>query len=377
MSAMQEEQLSGPVLPAGRTRRSFPKEFKADAVALGLDEGRSIASVARSLEIGESKLGNWVCQARVDEGEREGLATTDRAELARLRRENAQLQMGAWSARRGDGLLGEGIGTPARYRWVLARRAEGFPTKLCCNVAGVSRQALCDWKAAHAAGPTDSERREAALVAETGRIHAASGGTYGSPREAAELRSRGHRMNPQARRPAHEGPPDRRDHAPAAQAHHHPRTQQGAAAGPAVQGVLCRRPGPGVVLGYHLRAHRRGLAVHGGGARRRQPPAAGLRHERPDQRAPGRRRARHGRRRTRRTHRGERLSFRPWQPATRRQAPQDRRRCPDRATARRLIFEWLARYNTRRRHTSLNCRTPDEHETRYRHTAGTASALST
>ena len=93
MSMMQETSRSGPVLPPGRVRRSFPKEFKADAVALVLDEGRSIASVARSLGIGESNLGNWVRQARVDRGEREGLTTTERAELARLRRENAQLRM--------------------------------------------------------------------------------------------------------------------------------------------------------------------------------------------------------------------------------------------------------------------------------------------
>ena len=93
MSTMQEQSRSGPVLPPGRSRRSFPKEFKADAVALVLEEGRTIASVARALGIGESSLGNWVRQARVDRGEREGLTTTERSELARPRRENAQLRM--------------------------------------------------------------------------------------------------------------------------------------------------------------------------------------------------------------------------------------------------------------------------------------------
>ena len=93
MSTMQETSRSGPVLPPGRTRRSFSGEFKADAVALVLDEGRSIASVARSLGIGATNLGNWVRQARIDRGEREGLTTTERAELAALRRENAQLRM--------------------------------------------------------------------------------------------------------------------------------------------------------------------------------------------------------------------------------------------------------------------------------------------
>ncbi|MYA82345.1 MAG: transposase [Acidimicrobiales bacterium] len=87
MSMVTKEQCVGPVLGPGRTRRSFPKEFKADAVALVLDEGRTIASVARSLGIGESNLGNWVRQARIDRGEREGLTTTERAELTRQRGE--------------------------------------------------------------------------------------------------------------------------------------------------------------------------------------------------------------------------------------------------------------------------------------------------
>ena len=93
MSTMQETSRSGPVLAPGRTRRSFSREFKADAVALVLDEGRSIASVARALGIGATNLGNWVRQARVDRGEREGLTTSERAELARLRREVTQLRM--------------------------------------------------------------------------------------------------------------------------------------------------------------------------------------------------------------------------------------------------------------------------------------------
>ena len=38
MSMMQEQQRTDPVFPPDRTRRLFPKEFKADAVALVLDE---------------------------------------------------------------------------------------------------------------------------------------------------------------------------------------------------------------------------------------------------------------------------------------------------------------------------------------------------
>ncbi len=82
-----------------------------------------------------------------------------------------------------------------RYRWVDARKAEGFPTTLCCRVARVSRQAFYGWQAARGAGPTDRERAEAALVEEIREIHAGSDGTYGSPRVTAELRDRGRRVN--------------------------------------------------------------------------------------------------------------------------------------------------------------------------------------
>jgi transposase-like protein len=76
-----------------RRRRSFSEEFKRDAVALVLEEDRSIADVARSLGIGETNLGNWVRQARVDRCEREGLTTSERAELVELRREVSRLRM--------------------------------------------------------------------------------------------------------------------------------------------------------------------------------------------------------------------------------------------------------------------------------------------
>jgi transposase-like protein len=76
-----------------RSRRSFTEEFKRDAVALVLDEGRRVIDVARSLGIGEGTLGNWVRQARVDRGERAGVSTTERSELVELRRENARLRM--------------------------------------------------------------------------------------------------------------------------------------------------------------------------------------------------------------------------------------------------------------------------------------------
>ena len=75
------------------SRRSFTKEFKADAVSMVLDEDRSIADVARSLGIGAQTLGSWVRQAWIDSGYKTGMSTSEKAELAQLRREVKNLRM--------------------------------------------------------------------------------------------------------------------------------------------------------------------------------------------------------------------------------------------------------------------------------------------
>ena len=85
MSVMEQEPV--------RSRRLFTDEFKRDAVGLVIDEGRKVIDVARSLGIGEGTLGNWVRQARIDRGERAGLTTPEKTEIAELRKENARLRM--------------------------------------------------------------------------------------------------------------------------------------------------------------------------------------------------------------------------------------------------------------------------------------------
>ena len=70
-----------------------PPEFRRDAVAMVLDESRSIADVARSIGVNPGTLGNWVNQERIERGERDGLTVDERSALAELRAENAQLRM--------------------------------------------------------------------------------------------------------------------------------------------------------------------------------------------------------------------------------------------------------------------------------------------
>jgi transposase len=77
-----------------RARRSFTEEFKAGAVRLVLDEGKSLSQVGRDLDVAQSVIGTWVKQARADRSAgKGGLTTEEHAELARLRRENRELRM--------------------------------------------------------------------------------------------------------------------------------------------------------------------------------------------------------------------------------------------------------------------------------------------
>jgi transposase len=72
----------------------FSAEFREQAVELVRATGKTIAEVARDLQINDTTLGNWV-KAERGEPDSSGLlplAAAERAELTRLRRENAKLK---------------------------------------------------------------------------------------------------------------------------------------------------------------------------------------------------------------------------------------------------------------------------------------------
>jgi transposase len=75
-----------------RGRRSFTVAYKAEVVALCRSPGSSVGKVARDLDLTETAVRRWVAQAEVDSGRRQGLTTTERAELAQLRQENRLLR---------------------------------------------------------------------------------------------------------------------------------------------------------------------------------------------------------------------------------------------------------------------------------------------
>ncbi len=90
-----------------KTRAPYPPEFRQQMVEL-VRAGRSPEELAREFEPSAQAIRNWVSQADRDEGRRsDGLTSSEREELRRLRRENRQLRQereilakaAAWFAR--------------------------------------------------------------------------------------------------------------------------------------------------------------------------------------------------------------------------------------------------------------------------------------
>jgi transposase len=76
-----------------RTRRSFTREFKAQAVKRLLDGGRGLSEVATELGLSTGQLSTWRSE-HLAAGSAEGLALrkAEEAETQRLKRENQRLE---------------------------------------------------------------------------------------------------------------------------------------------------------------------------------------------------------------------------------------------------------------------------------------------
>ncbi len=118
--------------PKGRRpRRQFDYEFKAQAVRLVLDEGKSVGAVARDLDLTETALREWVKRARADRiNGRTGLTTSEREELARLRKENRQLRLEREILKNAAAFLAnQPANRSARFPWGRAT----FPSRPCAR----------------------------------------------------------------------------------------------------------------------------------------------------------------------------------------------------------------------------------------------------
>ena len=72
-------------------RKRYSEELQSELVRLARS-GRNPKELAREYEPSEQTIRNWVKQAELDDGSRsDGLTTSEREELQRLRRDNERL----------------------------------------------------------------------------------------------------------------------------------------------------------------------------------------------------------------------------------------------------------------------------------------------
>ena len=73
--------------------KPHPPEFRRRAVELARAGNTPIGQLAKDLGISYSCLRHWVDQAEVDDGAKQGLSSSEKAELAQLRRRTRQLEL--------------------------------------------------------------------------------------------------------------------------------------------------------------------------------------------------------------------------------------------------------------------------------------------
>ena len=91
------------------TQRTYPLEFKLDAVALARENGAQMAQVARDLGLAKTTLLNWVRKAEKGDSPRPSLSQADMSELRELRRRNKRLKQEAEVMREAAGYLSREI----------------------------------------------------------------------------------------------------------------------------------------------------------------------------------------------------------------------------------------------------------------------------
>jgi len=74
-------------------RKRYSDSFKAEAVKLVTEQGRSIQQAARELGVSASGLRRWIVAHDVESGRKEGLTAAEKAEIRDLKRELQVVKM--------------------------------------------------------------------------------------------------------------------------------------------------------------------------------------------------------------------------------------------------------------------------------------------
>ncbi|WP_434099933.1 transposase [Streptomyces viridosporus] len=136
-----------------RPRRSFTPEFKAEIVELCRRGDRSVGQVAKDFDLTETAVRDWVRQAEVDAGERDGLTSSER--------ENWPNCGGRTAACGRTWRSSSGLSSPAARSICHAAAAHGCAASRRCTVPPKRRREVAmSWAWANRAAEGRPERRK-------------------------------------------------------------------------------------------------------------------------------------------------------------------------------------------------------------------------
>ncbi|MFI0242041.1 IS3 family transposase [Streptomyces sp. NPDC016845] len=192
----------------------YSSEFKADAVVLYLsDPGHTFEGIGTDLGISRETLRNWVRAERARREERGtsngntkdipvGEATKQqmeaeiaalRAELKQVRKEKEKLAVERDILRKATKFFRRRDELVNRCRFIEDHH-HAWGVQRLCQVLEVARSSFYKWRAGRAARAA-RERDDAVLAGRIRAVHADWDGTWGRPRITAELREAGIRVN--------------------------------------------------------------------------------------------------------------------------------------------------------------------------------------
>ncbi|MFG1925109.1 IS3 family transposase [Cryptosporangium sp. NPDC048952] len=159
------------------TPKPFPKEFRADVIAVARQGDRTIAEVARSFGVSESCLNRWLKIANREEAAAGASAkpsakpTTEsalEAENRELRRRTKQQEQENEILRRATAYFARDVPPKMMFPLVLDLAADGVPVAVTCRTLGFSKQAFYQWRSRPV---TDRDWADAHLINAAIDIH--------------------------------------------------------------------------------------------------------------------------------------------------------------------------------------------------------------
>nr|WP_282762334.1 IS3 family transposase [Alteromonas macleodii] len=181
-----------------KTRKSYSKEFKLDAVSLVTEQNYKIAEAARSLGISANMLGRWLKEQELEGAHAfrgNGKLTPEQEEIRRLREENKRLKMEKEIPKKGDGLLCQR--NQVKYGFITQHK-KTWPISLMCQVLGVSRHNY--YSAVRRNEQLEPDPQHDELIEWVQKIADASDFTYGVRRMKRALNSLGYPIGKQRTR---------------------------------------------------------------------------------------------------------------------------------------------------------------------------------